>query len=143
MLADRYLAGEVISKAEWAALSELIQKWRLRLYDISWFMRCMNEHLAQRANAEDQCKGRFWEGRFKSQALLDDGALLVPLPDFKGLDGCIVKYAIDIEPRPSQIEIGPRIPDVCRQIESGGRCCRKWCFFLLPGQLALRLYPRM
>jgi REP element-mobilizing transposase RayT len=76
MLADRYLAGEVLSKAELSAFSELIEKWRLRFYDISWFMRCMNEHLVQRANAEDQCKGRFWEGRFKSQALLDEGALL-------------------------------------------------------------------
>ncbi|MCU7933535.1 MAG: hypothetical protein KZQ99_01480 [Candidatus Thiodiazotropha sp. (ex Dulcina madagascariensis)] len=34
-----------------------IETWRHRLYDISWFMRNLNETIARRANAEDGCSG--------------------------------------------------------------------------------------
>ncbi|MEH6346711.1 MAG: hypothetical protein V7785_16580 [Bermanella sp.] len=43
--------------------------------DISWFIGRLNESISRQANYEDRCTVRFWEGRFKSQALLDEKAL--------------------------------------------------------------------
>ena len=78
VLVQRWQQG-IVSDAERVIAEQLIELWRQRLTDVSWYMRSLNEHLARRANAEDQCTGRFWEGRFKSQALLDEAGVLTAM----------------------------------------------------------------
>jgi len=39
---------------------------RSRLSDISWWMRLTYQKIANQANWEDDCTGRFWEGRVRS-----------------------------------------------------------------------------
>ncbi len=53
-----------------------VAEYRRRLQDLGWFMKALKEPLSRMANKEDDCKGAFWEGRFKSIAILDEEALL-------------------------------------------------------------------
>src|SRR5690606_5610785 len=55
---------------------EKVENWRVRLGCLSEFMGMLNERIARMANKEDECKGRFWEGRFHCVRLEDPGALL-------------------------------------------------------------------
>tara|TARA_A200000159_G_scaffold147355_1_gene154330 strand:+ start:4971 stop:5720 length:750 start_codon:yes stop_codon:yes gene_type:complete len=78
LLCQRYIQPDectTMSDAEVETVKSLAEVYRYRLYDISWFMRLLNEFIARRANKEDECTGHFWEGRFKSQALLDEASL--------------------------------------------------------------------
>ena len=73
---QKFINGEHLEPHELNQIDTFIETWRSRLYDISWFMKVLNENIARRANKEDDCTGHFWEARYKSQALLDEKAVL-------------------------------------------------------------------
>jgi len=56
--------------------SAWIIKTRERLTSLSWFMKSLKEPLSRMVNKAEKCTGAFFEGRFKSIAILDEEALL-------------------------------------------------------------------
>ncbi|BFM48211.1 transposase [Marinomonas sp. THO17] len=76
LFTEQYVSGQDLPDYALQLVEASAEAYRERLMDISWFMRDLNEPIARMANREDQCSGHFWEGRFKSQALLDEAALM-------------------------------------------------------------------
>ena len=79
LLVQRYRAGESMHETEIDAVRAIAAVYRARLGSLSWFMKCLNEPIARRANAEDRCTGHFWEARFHSQALVSEQALIAAM----------------------------------------------------------------
>ena len=76
---DRYGKLIVVSAAwlaERARDSQWVEERRTRLANLGWFMKSLKENIARRANRDDQCTGHFFEGRYKSIAILDEASLL-------------------------------------------------------------------
>jgi hypothetical protein len=53
-----------------------VSRTQQRLQSLSWFMKCLKEPLSRLANRQEQTRGAFFEGRFKSIAILDEESLL-------------------------------------------------------------------
>jgi len=77
--AQRFQSGETLTELEQDELNQSIKQWRSELSNLSRFMGNLNENIARKANKEDGCKGRFWQGRFTMQVILDVAALLATL----------------------------------------------------------------
>lgn len=56
---------------------KLVNELRSRLANPSWFLRQLKQNIAQRANAEEQLTGHFWQGRFDCKRLVDEIGVLV------------------------------------------------------------------
>ena len=76
LLIQQWLNGAILNKPQQQTVNDIIAIWRERLSSLSWYMKCLNEPIARKANKEDNCTGHFWESRYKSQALKTDQALL-------------------------------------------------------------------
>ena len=76
ILIQQWLNGAPLNRPQQQTVNNIIAVWRERLSNLSWYMKCLNESIARKANKEDNCTGHFWESRYKSQALKTDHALL-------------------------------------------------------------------
>jgi hypothetical protein len=55
---------------------DYVKQLARRLSNVSWFMGTLSENIARRANREDGCSGRFFQGRFSCRVLDNEQSLL-------------------------------------------------------------------
>jgi len=75
-LVRAFAKGQSLTDAQRKVVQKHLADYRTRLGSLSWFMKCLNEPIARQANAVDNVTGHFWQSRFRSQALLDEAAVL-------------------------------------------------------------------
>ena len=117
-----------------AADAGWVAKARLRLRSLSWFMKAVKEQLSRRANREDRCTGAFWEGRFRSVALLDQAAVIAAMA------------YVDLNPIRARVADRPETSDFTSiqercQARQSNRAARSRTPALTPEPLPLPLIP--
>jgi hypothetical protein len=85
---------------QWRLLdAQWVTTARQRLQSLSWFMKCLTEPLSRLANRQDRVRGTFFEGRFKSVAVLAEEALLA------------IGVYIDLDPVAAKLAESPETSD--------------------------------
>jgi len=79
LIVQQYRNGQALTVPEQETIKSIIAIYRSRLQSLSWFMKCLNEPISRKANAEDGCTGHFWEARFHSEALRSYQALIAAM----------------------------------------------------------------
>ncbi len=72
---------------------------RVRLSDVSWWMRYFSHYMAVRSNMEDEARGHFWEARFGSEILESNASVLA----------CMIY--VDLNPVRAQLAMTPEESD--------------------------------
>ncbi|QEG02139.1 hypothetical protein Mal15_62220 [Stieleria maiorica] len=98
---------------------------RLRLSDVSWWMRLLNQRVAQRANREDGASGRFFEDRFKGIPVIDDESVLAcaVYVDLNWIRACMAETLelsdyTSAQRRIASLETEPKEPEIDRDLQS-------------------------
>ena len=72
---------------------------RVRLSDVSWWMRYFSHYMSVRSNQEDESSGHFWESRFGSEVLQSESSVLA----------CMIY--VDLNPVRAQLAATPEESD--------------------------------